>query len=382
MMLRRFIIPAAILVLFFMGAATLMATAPQLEPSTPEPIATTVRVRDVVPASVRLKVHSQGTVQPSTETQLIPEVSGRVIWMSPNLVAGGYFASGDPLVRIDTKDYANARGRAKAALERAEAEHEHALFEFQRLKSLAERKLTSRSQLENALRALRVAEAALEDARVAHVQSSNDLARAEISAPFTGLVRSEAVDIGQFISRGAPIATLYASDVVEVRLPIADRQLAFLNVPVASRGELAPDNQPSVVLRAEYAGRDLEWHGRIVRSEAEIDSTSRMVQLVARVSNEEQPVPLSVGLFVEAEIDGLEVDDVVVLPRSSLRNNNQVLVVDSNDRLHFRNVEPLRLYQDDVLVKDGLSAGERVCISPLQTPIEGMTVKPVVEEAG
>ncbi len=380
-MMRTFIIPAVVVVVFTFGAVTLMATAPVLEPAAQTPIPVTVRIRQVQPESVQLKVHSQGTVMPSTESQLIPEVSGRVVWMSPKLVAGGYFKTGELLARVDELDYRNTRDRAQAALGRAEAEQQHAAFEYKRMVSLAERQLTSRSQLETALRGLRVAEATLQDARVSFEQARQNLERTEIRAPFTGLVRAENVDIGQFIARGTPIATLYASDLVEVRLPIADRQLAFLNLPPTLRGELPENLQPAVELTTEYAGQRLQWQGRIVRTEAEIDISSRMVQLVARVSNTEASTPLSVGLYVEAAIEGLSADNIVILPRSALRNDDQVLIVDKDDKLRFRDVQPLRLYQDNVLVKSGLSGGDRVCLSPIQTAIDGMTVNPVVEEA-
>jgi len=380
-MIRTFIIPFIIVVVFGFGAATLMATAPVLEPSSRIPTPTTVRVQEVTPELIQLKVHSQGTVMPSTESQLIPEVSGRITWMSPSLVAGGYFNAGDVLARVDTLDYQNTKDRAKATLGRAEAEQQHASYEHARLRSLAERKLTSRSQLENALRALRVADAALQDARVNYEQARQNLERTEIVAPFTGLVRTENVDIGQFISRGAAIATLYASDLVEVRLPIADRQLAFLNIPPTLRGELPTTIQPTVRLTTEYGGQQLVWNGKIVRTEAEIDVSSRMVHLVARVPNDPSQAPLSVGLFVEAEIAGLSADNIVVLPRSALRNNNQVLIVDNENKLRFRDIQALRLYQDNVLVEAGLETGERVCLSPLQTALDGMTVNPINDDA-
>jgi len=378
-MMRTFIIPLIIVVVFIFGAAGLMATAPVLEPTAKKPVPTTVRIVEVEPKAVRLMVNSQGSVMPSTESQLIPEVSGRVVWMSPNLVAGGYFTEGQVLVRVDDVDYRNSLERAQATLERAEAEEQHARYEYQRLESLAERNLTSRSQLENSLRAQRVAGANLRDARANYEQAQESLDRTQISAPFTGLVRSEAVDIGQFISRGSAIATLYASGQVEVRLPIADRQLAFLDLLPTLRGELPEGLRPKVTLTTEYAGQQLVWQGEIVRTEAEIDVSSRMVQLVARVPNIDGQTPLTVGLFVNAKIEGLLAEDIVTLPRSALRNNGQVLVVDSDNKLQFRTIKQLRLYQDNVLVKSGLSRGERVCLSPLQTAIEGMTVSPVVE---
>jgi RND family efflux transporter MFP subunit len=380
-MIRTIVIPSAIVIAFLFGAATLMATAPELEPSSIKPVPVTVRVQNVDMEAIQLKVHSQGSVVPSTVSQLIPEVSGRVTWTSPNLVAGGYFAAGQELARIDELDYKNARDRAKAALNRAKAEVEHARFEYGRLKSLAERKLTSRSALENGLRAYRVSQAAFEDATVSFEQAEENLNRTVLRAPFDGLVKSENVDIGQFAARGQAIATLYASDIVEVRLPIADRQLAFLNLPSLRTGNLPEAQQPSVTLTAEYGGRTLNWEGKIVRTEAEIDTASRMVQLVARVETQADQPGLSVGLFVNAEISGIAVEDVVVLPRSSLRNENQVLIVDGENKIRFRTVTPLRLYQDSVLIADGLVEGDRVCVSTLQTAIEGMNVNPISENA-
>lgn len=378
-MMRTIVIPVIIVAVFMVGAAILMATSPVLEPTSQKPVPITVRVLEVKPESVELKVHSQGSVMPSTETQLIPEVNGRILWMSPNLVAGGYFEKGEVLARVDEVDYRNNRERAEAAMERAKAEEQHARFEYKRLKSLAARNLISRSQLENSLRDRRVAEASLQDARVNFEQAQKNLERTQIRAPFTGLVRTENVDIGQFISRGSVIASLYASDAVEVRLPIADRQLAFLNIPVTQRGELPLEMQPEVTLTTEYAGQQLMWKGKIVRTEAEIDLSSRMVQLVALVPNVAKETPLTVGLFVDAEIEGRSVDNIVVLPRSALRNNGEILIVDDENKIRFRTIEQLRLYQDNVLVKSGLSIGERVCLSPLQTAIDGMIVNPVSE---
>lgn len=376
-MMLKFFVPLLIVVAAVFGGYALLATSPKLEPDAPAPIATTVRIIEAVPKSVQLRVNSQGTVSPNTESELIPEVSGRVEWISPSLENGGYFTEGDVLLRLEDKDSRATVARAKATLTRSEAEYQHARFEYQRLKSLESRQLASRSQMENALRQYRVAEAGLQDARLNHQQASRDLRRTTINAPFTGLVRKQSVDIGQFVSRGTPVATLYAADQVEVRLPIADRQLAFLNVPVAARGALPPDKQPNVTLSAEYAGQALTWKGKIVRSEAQIDTASRMVHVIARVDNDPDATPLSVGLFVKAEIEGLTVDNIVELPRVALRNDNQVLVVDQENKLHFREIDPLRLYQDSVFVRGGLSAGDRVCISPIQTAVEGMTVSPI-----
>ncbi|MCZ6640988.1 MAG: efflux RND transporter periplasmic adaptor subunit [Gammaproteobacteria bacterium] len=380
-MMRKLLLPSLVVLAAIFGAVTLVATSPALQPTAVEPIPTAVRVRTVVPQPVQLTVHSQGTVVPNTESELIPEVSGRVVWMSPSLVNGGYFESGAVLLRLEDNDYRTLLERSRANLKRAEAEFEHARFEYQRLKQLEDRQLASRSQIENQLRAYRVQEASLQDARAGFAQANRDLARTEIKAPFAGLVREESVDIGQFVSRGASIATIYAGDRAEIRLPIADRQLAFLNLPLRHRGELPLELQPNVKLVANYAGLKLTWHGKIVRLEAQIDIASRMVHVIARVSNDAQEIPLSVGLFVNAEIEGLLVEDIVVLPRNALRNGDRVLIVDNDNKLRYRDIDKLRLYRDDVLIRGGLEAGERVCISPLQTAIDGMPVDPLPENA-
>ena len=378
-MMRKFIIPGLVVIASILGAVTLMATAPKLEPTATQPVPTTVRAITVQPQPVRLTVSSQGTVMPNTESDLIPEVSGRVVTISPALVAGGYFNEGDVLLELDDADYRAAVSRASANLTRAQAESEHAKYEYERHRELESRQLSSRSMMEGALRSSRVASAALKDARVALEQAQRDLSRTKIIAPFTGLVRSEQVDVGQFVSRGAPIAKIYATDFVEIRLPLADRQLAFLNLPLGTRGQLPVDQRPAVTLRADFAGRTYSWTGEIIRTEAEIDMKSRMVHVVARVENEAQETPLNVGMYVEAEIEGVLAENIVVLPRNALRNGNQVLVVDAEDKLRFRHVTPLRLYGDQVLIQSGLDAGERVCISPIQTAIDGMPVNAIDE---
>lgn len=364
-------------------AYSLVATAPVAEQVEPEAVATAVRIQSISKERVRLIVRSQGTVEPRTESELIPEVSGKVQWISPNLVAGGYFEQDEVMLRIDDRDYRSTMERAQAAHQRAAAEQEHARFELERLTELVKKSLISQSSLETALRASRIADAAMLEASIALRQAQLDLERTVVRAPYSGLVRVKKVDQGQFIQRGASVAQIYAGDTVEVRLPLADGQLAFLDLPLGHRGELPEDKQSNVSISTEYGGQHYEWQGRLVRTEAEIDASTRMINAVVRVENEpdsDQP-PLPVGLFVLAEIEGRSVDDIVVLPRAALRNQSQVLVVDEDNRMRYRDVTLLRFDGDEVLIQSGLETGERVNLSPIQTVIDGMHVKPV-DDAG
>jgi RND family efflux transporter MFP subunit len=249
-----------------------------------------------------------------------------------------------------------------------------------RERDLAERQVVSDAVLDDSQRRARVATANLREARVALEQAERDLARTEIAAPFTGRVREERVDVGQFLNRGQSFASIYATDFVEVRLPIADAQLAHLELPIWQPGSIPEEELPEVVLSTRFAGEERSWRGRVVRTEGEIDAKSRLVHVVARVSNDagEGTLPLPVGLFVQARIEGRTVQDVIVIPRRALQNPGQVFVIDDEDHLRFRTVELLRIESDEALVRSGLTDGERVCISPIQAPVDGMRVRPVL----
>ncbi len=238
----------------------------------------------------------------------------------------------------------------------------------QNLASISQLQLAERS-LENALAASLSAEAALERAQL-------DMERTQIKAPYAGRVRNEAVDIGQFLQKGAPVTTIYSTEAMEIKLPIPDAHLAFLDESLALNGVVGADLAIPVVLTANFAGRAQNWTGRLVRTEGSIDERSRFIYLVAEVAEpvNESGTQLPVGLFMTAEITGRQVDNVAALPRSSLRADNQVMVIDSDNTLHFRKVEVLRLTDDEVLVSGGLDDGERVSISPLQFVVEGMPV--------
>ena len=371
------IITIAVLLAAVAAAAGIIMSRPMPEQLTVSETTSAIRAMTVVKESLRLKIRSEGTVTPKTQTNVIPEIKGRVTWISPNLVVGGYFQAGDLLVTIDAADYEARTGLAQAQLLRAEAELEHKRFELQRLQTLIKDNLVSQSNLENAARAHKIAKANVIESKINLAQAERDLSRTKITAPFEGMVRSESIDIGQFVQQGAPIASIYASDAVEVRLPIVNAQLAYLDPANLQRGELDPATAPMIRLTARYAGTSFIWRGQLARTEGEIDAQSRMITAVARVRQDNQSPdvpPLQVGAFVAAEIEGQYLDDIVRLPRAALRPNSQVLIIDGDNRLRFRAVNVLRLENDFVIIDSGLESGEVVNLSPIQTVVDGMRV--------
>jgi RND family efflux transporter MFP subunit len=382
---RQLVLSLAVLLAGVLIAAVVVATRPKVETKPVARPGPAVRVVRVEPTEIDLVVRTHGTVLPRTESEVVAVVAGTVRWVSESLVSGGFFEQGEPLLRIDPRDYELALERARAILERTRSEQVLAKKELERSRGLERRAAASRAQLDSATSAERVGQAARREAEAAVARAELDLARTEIAAPYAGRVREAFVDVGEFVGRGAHVARIYAVDRAVVRLPVPDVELGFLELPLAYRGELPQGEGPRVVLRARFAGAEHEWQGRIVRTEGEIDPKTRMVTVVAEVDDpygrrdgREQP-PLAVGLFVEAEIAGRRARDVVVLPRSAMRDPEHLLVVDDESRLHVRRVEVLRAAQGRVVIRSGLEAGERVCVSPLEVAVEGMAVRVVGE---
>jgi len=386
----RVLLPIAVLALAIVGAITMIRAHPTVQTRPHEVLPPLVRVLTVHTRDLQLSVHTQGTVVPRTESTLVPEVTGRVISVSPALVDGGFFETQDVLLEIDATDYQAAvvRTRARVAqqqlnLARAEQEATIARSDWDALGQGPAKPLAAHEpQLANARAALAAARAEL-------ALAERDLARTRVRAPFAGRVRHENVDIGQYVMRGVAVATIYAVDAAEVRLPLPDEQLAYIDLPLDYRGADADPSAaaPDVMLRATFAGQRHVWNGKVVRTEGELDPRSRMVHVIARVDDPygrgDDPgrPPLAVGMFVEAEIIGRHVPDVVVIPRAALRGRDQVLVIEEDTTLRFRTVDILKADRESAILRGGLTDGERICLSPLDAVVDGMQVRTVEADA-
>lgn len=382
--MKRYILPLLILLVAGIGAFAILVSKPAPKTRRSEFKPPLVRVYEVELQDVQLVVRSQGTVAPRTESLLVPEVSGRVLRVSSAFAVGGFFEQGDSLLEIDPFDYlqavVQARSRvaqARLRLAQEDAEAEVARREWKELGGGDATPLTLREpQLEEAHAALQAAEAGLQ-------QAQRDLDRTVVKAPYAGRLREKRVDVGQYVTRGVAVATLYSVDAVEVRLPLPDSELAYLDLPLNYRGEGAARSGPEVMLQVDFAGAVHRWAGRVVRTEGEIDPRSRMVHVVARVMDpydrrEDRP-PLAVGMFVQAEIRGRMARGMAVLPRQALRPGDVVWTV-AGGRLTFRDVTVFRVAGDQVLISAGLEQGDRVCLSSLDAATNGMRVRTAVPE--
>ena len=373
--IRRLIAPILILAVSTGIFVALINNQPTLKTTAKRPVPVAVRALNINLAPMQLSVSSEGNVQPSVETKLVAQVAGEVIKLSPSLVAGGDFSKGDILLNLDPRDYEIALARSHAAMSRAQAEQLFAAEDAARIRSLYAEELASIAQLQSAQRILTVANAALDDAAAMVKRARVDLERTVFRAPFNGRVRTENVDVGQFLSKGAMIATLYDTDRLQVRLPLADAQLAYLDPSYAQTG-LAGEEPADVTLSANFAGDRQSWSAKLLRTEGDISTKSRFLHVIVEVTEtiNSNGVRLPVGLFVDAVITGRTVDNLVSVPRTALRPDNSVMVIDDDNQLHYRDVSVFKLSDRDVLISGGLASGERISISPLQFVVEGMPV--------
>ena len=384
---RRVLIPLCIVTAGIFASAALVSGRPAARVADAEPTLPTVRVLVTRSETVQLSIRSQGTVAPLTEADLVAEVGARVLRVSPSFEPGAFFRKGEVLAELDGRDFELALERGRAVLDRAAAEAEFARANLARRELLAGQGVSSTAILDEAWREARVAEARRREAAVEVERAARDLERTRILAPFDGRVRTQSIDMGQFVSRGNPLGRIYAIDYAEITLAVTDEDLAQLELPLGV--EVEEDDAPVAMLRARLAGEEREWVARVVRTKGEIDPRTRMIQVVARVSDpygipgDASRPPLAAGLFVEAEILGRKVAGATRLPRGAVTERGEdafVWVADENDRLRQRWVGVVRMDGDSVWVSEGLIPGERVSLSMPLGLREGLAVRPVLAD--
>ncbi len=386
--LLRILVPIVIIGLTYMTVSWMMANRPAPVVRTPPPAETAVEATRLQPVNYQVLIPSQGVVRPRTQSTLKPEVSGRVMSISPNFRDGGFFEKDDVLLKIDPADYDTAvivaeatLAQRKGALEVEKAQSEQAIENWKLLGDGTEpNPLTLRKpQMAEAMANVASAEARL-------VEAKRNLERTSVRAPYAGRILRKEVDVGQTVSPGNVLADIFAVDYVEIRLPITNDHLDYLDLPEDYRGDDSGEdrNGPKVILKGEFGSEEMSWEGTIVRAEGAFDPETRELFVVAQVTDPYSKTgtgkpPLKVNQYVHAEIFGHVLKDAFVIPRSAVRVGDEVLIVDVQNKIRRRLVEVIWRDLDSVIITGDLKAGEILCITPMTFAVDGADVVPTID---
>jgi len=342
--------------------------------------------------SYPVRVRSQGTVQPRTRSTLLPEVAAKVVEVSDSFKPGGFFKEGETLLKLDPVDYETALVVARAALAQAEV-------------VLAEEGAKSAQARENwralgkagepgalALRLPQVAraQADVEAAKAQIAKAERDLERTVIRAPYDGQVLEQLVDLGQYVNEGTSLGRIFATDYVEIRLPLPEREMRFLDLPEHFRDGTVPGGGAPVRLRSVVSGQPATWNGSVVRVESAIDESTRQTTAVAQVVDpyarrEDGAPPLRIGQFLEAEIEGKTLVNVFVIPRRAVRAGNEILLITPQNRLQRVAVDPILGDTEKIVVSAETGKapreGDVLCLTPIPFAAEGAGVLPIIDGA-
>ncbi len=331
-----------------------------------------VKTMMILPRTVRASINSQGIIRPESELNLISELNSRVEWLSNKMEAGSSFEKGDTLIVLDKRDYelalVSAESQvlnAKVNLQREQAESDLAKKEWKRVGAGSGSDLALRKpQMAQAKATYAAANASLEQAR-------RNLDRTVFIAPFNGRVRNTKIELGSTVFPGNLMGNIYATGAYEIRLPIADQDVPFSGLKFNGR-KIEENKQLDVTILKG----DNQWSAKVIRTEAEIDPITKMMAVIARINNIEEKIhntPLAVGQFVQAKISGIEIKDITMLPRSSVRNGS-VWVVDKQMLMQNRLVEVIRNESEFALVGEGFETGDKLLISRVSSLVSGLKV--------
>jgi RND family efflux transporter MFP subunit len=373
----KVLLPVVLVLAALAVTVVMVKTRPRAQRQTPPAPQPRVTVFQIEGGHAPVHVKGFGSVKAKRSVGITPQVSGEIIMKDPAFDSGGYFTTGQELLKIDDTDYLLAVARAEADvaqaevnLARAEEEAQVARSEWSRIGG--RNKSDEPTPLVLHEPQLKLAQAGLEAARAALRQARVNLDRCTISAPFDGRVLEAGIEVGQYLRAGNPVGTIYATDTAEITVPVPDEDLAWIRLD--NGDHLAG----KVTVTADFAGAEHTWEGQAVRLGGAVDSRSRLVPVVVEVDNpyerSGQRPPLVEGMFVEVRFAGQAPDGALVIPRIALRPGNRVWVADRENRVSVRQVTVARAGVDEALVTDGLSAGERVITSNLQYVTDGMPV--------
>jgi len=372
-LLLKILLPFLVVVLCVLAARTVIANRPEPNTRPQFKTSTAVEATRLQPQSYTVTLQTQGEVSAAVEGSLVAQVAGSITEVSDKFVIGGSFRKGDVLARVDPRDYEIALTLAKANLAQArallaeeQARADQAAGDWKKLgrKGKPSDLTLRKPQLASARANLEGAEGQVQRAQL-------DLERTNITAMYDGRVRSTQAALGQYVNPGSALAQTYTTGSAEIRLPFTSNQMKFVDM----NGAIA--NGQSIQLRE--SGSDNKWTATMERTEG-IDASSRQYYAVARVDNPYTlEIPLHFGQFVEAEVTGVTLDNVFVIPRSALREDKSVLLVDDIGTLQSRDVVVAWKDAEVAVISSGLEAGDILNITSLGSITNGTRVKATID---
>ena len=379
--LRYVLMPIAIIFLGIVGLMIMGALAPKPAKKPIEIKAPLVEAHDIEKRDIKFTIASQGSVLPRTETKLVSEVSGNVISVSKKFEVGGFFRKGEELLRIDDISYQVALLKAESQLESAIAELEKEKAHGKQARD--EWRLTGKSIEEAPSLALRVpqlkqAEASVKSAEAGLKEAKTKLERTRILAPYDAMLKVKHVDIGQYVSTGTAIATTFAIDYAEVRLPVKQRDIAFLNLPKLTNLE---SEKANIELIQTIDGQQKAWQSTLSRYEGVVDMSSRVHYVVAQINDpynylgETGHEEIRMGTFVTANIAGKQLEGLHAIPRHAVHGADKVYLISGKNKLHIQQIDVLRADVDFVYTADEIASDMRLVLTNLATPVEGMSLR-------
>ena len=325
-----------------------------------------------------------GEVRPGIRTQLVAQVGGKITSIAPAFIEGGRFDPDDVLLTIEDTDYRAAVDERRARVAAAQVDLEQALADADvARKQLAGQKSPSPLALKKPQVAR--AESALKAAETALALAITNLDRTRISLPFAGRVESQSADLGQYVNPGKVLGSVFGTDVAEVRIALTTTQLSALGIPIGFDGGEV-DGLPTT-LSASLGGAVYRWQGTLTRLDAAIDPTTRSVYGTVQVQDpyglaqSTSGMPLAVGLYVDAEIEGRLVADGIQIAAEGLRAGDEIFVLDGEGLLDIRQVDVIHRSRHSALLASGVEAGEQVIVSAIRNPVRGMRLEAMDTEA-
>ena len=390
---QKIIVPAAIIIATIFLVMFIKGNPPKASRfSAPPKAKINVAVKPLQLIDYPVEIDSFGTVKPRTQSMLVAQVSGLIIDINEQFREGGFFEKGDVLLQLDDRDLKAEVKSAQANLLNAEqnlleeqARGRQALTDWQRLGNESEPSILvlRKPQLAAAQAQVLSAQAQLEKAQL-------NLERTKIKAPYAGRVLNRSVDLGQVVSNNMQLATIYATDSVEIRLPIKNKDLPFINLPEQYRDGAKNQRGSAVNFTSDLIGEQ-QWQGQLIRTEGAIDESAQQLYVVAKIndpykSTSDNQYPVKIGQYVKAKINGKVASQVLVIPNSAIYQGSYVYVVE-NGTLQRKNIALAWQNAQQGIVKKGLEAGSQLVLTPLGqvssgTPVQVMGATPKAQKRG